>query len=59
MHDPSYSDDEITPWFSMMTMLIRQGLYQLRLHNSHEIVDGWYPMVGGRSASTASFRHSS
>ena len=42
MDDRSYSDDEITPWFNMMTMPIRQGLYQLRLHNSHEIVDGMY-----------------
>lgn len=42
MHDRTYSDDEITPWFSMNTPPIRQGLYQLRLHNSRDIVDGWY-----------------
>jgi hypothetical protein len=34
MHDRSYSDDEITPWLNMMTMPIRQGLYQLRLRQA-------------------------
>jgi hypothetical protein len=42
MQYQTYPDDRITPWFSMATLPIRQGMYQLRSRHTQEIVEGLY-----------------